>query len=145
MHGKPDYHAADLLLKVYDLRREAVLREARSTINREFWPTGWEDVKAAAQMDHPLNVALRQTGTYWEMVYGFARHGIVPADFWIENNGEGLFLFARVEPFLADIRQHLNPRSFVNAEWMSNSCDEARQLMAFFRKRIPEMRAARGR
>ena len=47
---------------------------------------------------YPLNAAWRQTSSYWEMVYSMARHGIVNPDYWVENNGEGLFLFAKVAP-----------------------------------------------
>lgn len=81
----PDHHDAELLLKVYDLRREAVLRQSRQAILRDFWPRSWGDVQAVLKADHPLNAAYRQTGTYWEMVYSFARHGIVHAGFWLEN------------------------------------------------------------
>ena len=57
-------------------------------------------MQAVLKAEHPLNAAYRQTATYWEMVYSMARHGIVSPAFWLENNGEGLFLFVKVEPFL---------------------------------------------
>ncbi|HEY8233998.1 MAG TPA: hypothetical protein VIJ10_15145, partial [Vicinamibacteria bacterium] len=65
----PDHHDAELLIKVYDLRRESVMRESRRAVMRDFWPTQWEDVQALLRADHPLNAAYRQVGTYWEMVY----------------------------------------------------------------------------
>jgi hypothetical protein len=49
--------------------------------------------------------AFRQTSGYWEMVYGMARHGIIQPDFLVENNGEGLVLYARIEPYLEAFRQ----------------------------------------
>lgn len=135
-HKSPDHHDAELLLKVYDLRREPVMRESRVAIMSKFWPKSFEDLQAVTTTpDHPLNAAYRQTSTYWEMVYGIARHGIVNPDFWIEGNGEGLFLFARVAAFLPQVRATY-PRAFRNAEWMSTSCDTARAVFTMFQERV---------
>src|SRR3954468_10463539 len=90
---RPDHHDAELVLRVYEMRREPVMRESRGEIARNFWPKSYEDVMAVVKGDHPLNPAFRQVGSFWEMVYGIARHGIVHADYFLESNGEGLFLF----------------------------------------------------
>jgi hypothetical protein len=140
----PDHHDADLILKIYDLRREPVMRESRSAINSKFWPRSAEEAIAITANDHPLNVAFRQTSGYWEMVYGMARHGIIHADFLVENNGEGLFLFARVEPYLADFRQAGSPRSFRNAEWVATNCASGKALMESYRARIKRVLETRG-
>jgi hypothetical protein len=140
----PDHHDADLILKIYDLRREPVMRESRSAINSKFWPRSAEEAIAITANDHPLNVAFRQTSGYWEMVYGMARHGIIHADFLVENNGEGLFLFARVEPYLTDFRQAGSPRSFRNAEWVATSCASGKTLMESYRARIKRVLETRG-
>lgn len=125
---KPDYHDADLMLRVYEMRREAKTREHRDKLNFEFWPKSYDDVKAVQQYDHPLNAAWRQLGTYWEMVYGMARNGIVNADYLTETNGEGIFLFAKVEPFLAEIRREGNPTAFQSVEWVIKNCETGRKL-----------------
>jgi hypothetical protein len=125
----PDHHDADLVLKIYDLRREAVMRESRHAINSKFWPRSAEEAIAVAAGDHPLNVAFRQTAGYWEMVYGMARYGIIHPDFLVENNGEGLYLYARVEPYLAAFRQAVSPRSFRNAEWVVANSATGQMLM----------------
>ena len=78
----PDHHDADLVLKIYDLRRETVMRESRTAINAKFWPRSSEEAIAVTATDHPLNLAYRQTSGYWEMVYGMARHGIITRIFW---------------------------------------------------------------
>lgn len=139
----PDHHDADLVLKIYDLRREAVMRDSRTAINAKFWPRSAEEAIAVTASDHPLNIAFRQTSGYWEMVYGMARHGIVHPDFLVENNGEGLFLFARIEPYLAAFRAAASPRSFRNAEWVANSCETGRLLMESYRARIKRALEAR--
>lgn len=140
----PDHHDADLVLKIYDLRREAVMRESRAAINAKYWPRSAEEAVAVTATDHPMNVAFRQTSGYWEMVYGMARHGIVHPDFLVENNGEGLFLFARVEPYLAAFRAAASPRLFRNAEWVAKNCETGRLLMESYRTRIKRVLESRG-
>jgi hypothetical protein len=138
----PDHHDAELVLRLYELRREPVMRESRHVINRTFWPTSLDDVLAVVKSgDHPLNAAFRQTSTYWEMVYGMAKHGIVHTDFLLESSGEGLYLYARVEPYLEAYRQAMSPRAFVNAEWVATNSDMGRQLSAHFRNRVQQMLA----
>jgi hypothetical protein len=132
----PDHHDAELVLKIYDMRREAVMRESRDAINRDFWPKNEAEALAILQPEHPLNRAWRQTTTYWEMVYGMAKHGVVHAEFLLESNGEGLLLFARVEPYLAAIRAQTSPRVLRNAEWIAGSNDLAKAIMTTFRGRI---------
>jgi hypothetical protein len=140
----PDHHDAELLIKVYDLRREAVLRQSRHAILREFWPKSWPDLQAVLKADHPLNAPYRQVGTYWEMVYSFVHHGIVHPGFWLENNGEGMFLYVKVEPFLAELRGSGQPAAFRNAEWVAKECPEGRPLYERIKARVAQLAAARG-
>lgn len=132
----PDHFDANLILKIYDLRREEVMRESRDAINRDFWPRTADEAIEVLRPDHPLNRAYRQTTTYWEMVYSMARHGVIHADFLVENNGEGLLLFARVEPHLATIRAASNARAFRNAEWIATETEMGRTVMEGFRARV---------
>jgi hypothetical protein len=139
----PDHHDADLVLKLYDLRREPVMRESRNAVNTKYWPRSAEEAAAVTANDHPLYVAFSQTSAYWEMVYGMARHGIIHADFLVENSGEGLFLYARVEPYLAAIREAGSPRSFRNAEWIVENSATAQGMMQNLRERIKRAQETR--
>ncbi|MFN2400280.1 MAG: hypothetical protein ABR543_16830 [Gemmatimonadaceae bacterium] len=133
----PDHRDAELVLRVYELRREPVMRESREAINTQFWPKSAEDlVEMASKREHPLNAPLRQVGAYWEMVYGFAKHGIVPGDFLLESNGEGVFLYARVLPFIKELREATNPRSFQNTEWITTNTETGKQLLTMFIARV---------
>jgi hypothetical protein len=135
----PDHHDADLVLKLYDLRREAVMRESRNAINSKFWPRNPEEAVAVTSSEHPLNVAFRETSGYWEMVFSMARHGIIHVDFLVENNGEGLLLYAKVEPYLAQIREATSTRAFRNAEWVVANSSTGKVLMEGFRARVKRM------
>ncbi len=135
----PDHHDADLVLKIYELRREPVMREARTKVF-QFLPRSYDELKdVIGKREHPLNAPLRQTSGYWEMVYGMARHGIVHPDFLIESNGEGLFLFAKVHPYLADLRRDVSPRAFQNAEWIVTQCETGKAMFAETRERVRKM------
>ncbi len=136
----PDHHDADLVLRLYDLRREPVMRASRDAINAEFWPQNVDEAVAVLAPDHPLNRAYRQTSTYWEMVYGMARHGIVHTDYLLENTGEGMLLYAKVEPYLAPLRAKAHPRIFQNAEWVAHSGELADTVLQRFRDVIAARR-----
>jgi hypothetical protein len=139
----PDHHDADLALKLYELRRESVMRESRTALVSGFLPTSLEDVIAVTKPDHPLNAAFRQCTTYWEMVYAMARHGVMHAEFLMESNGEGLLLFTRIEPWLEEFRAHIgNPLSLRNAEWVSKETELGRLIAERFRKRVQAHLAA---
>ncbi len=89
----PDHYDARLILQLYDLRRESVMREARAAITR-FRPATAEEAVAVLKHDHPLNTALRQVVGYWEMVYGMMKWGILHPEFALESTAEGLVVFS---------------------------------------------------
>jgi len=137
----PDHHDADLILKLYDLRREAVMRQSRATLVR-WLPRSYDDVVAITQLSHPDNAAWRQVSSYFEMAYSFARHGIVHADFLAENAGEGLLLFAKLEPHLARLRADLSPTVLHNTEWLVQNSPFARGRLELMKKRVASLLAA---
>jgi hypothetical protein len=139
----PDHHDADLVIKLYDLRREPVMRESRGAINRDFWPKTFDDVLAVRKGDHPLNAPFRQTHTYWEMVYGMAKYGIIHADFMMESCSEGIYLFARMEPFVEQYREKIDARAFMNAQWIANNCDSGKRLLEHYRRRVQQVMATK--
>ena len=133
---KPDHHDADLILKLYDLRRESVMRDSRKAMLAQFSPKTYEDFLAVTKMDHPLNAAFRQTSSYWEMAYSFAKHGIVNGDFLAENAGEGLLLYAKVQPFIPRFREEGSPNSFRNVEWLIEHSPVAKAKFEIMSKRF---------
>jgi hypothetical protein len=135
---RPDHHDAELVLRVYELRREPVMRESRGLMNQKFWPKDYADVQAVAKGDHPLNAAYRQVGTFWEMVYGIVKHGIVHSEYFLESNGEGLLFFAKVAPFLAEIRRDTSPVTLANTEWVSRETERGRRVFEVMTGRVKE-------
>jgi hypothetical protein len=134
----PDHHDAELVIKLYDLRREPVMRQSRQAING--WvPKNWEELVAVLQPTHPLNAAWRQVSSYWELVYSMGRHGIVHGDFFVENNAEGLLLFAKVAPYLERFRKEFSPVAFKSAEWAATETAAGKLRLALFQKRVEAM------
>jgi hypothetical protein len=134
----PDHHDAEIVLKLYDLRRESVMRASRNALF-QFTPRTWEEFLAVTQPTHPMNAAFRQVSSYWEMAYGFARHHIVNPDFLIENTTEGLFLYAKVLPFLDRFRKEVSPTAFRNSEWITTQCETGKQRLELVQARVRKM------
>ena len=132
----PTYQDADLVLRIYDMRREAKMRTSRHAINFGFWPKSYEDCKAIGDPGHEQNEAWRQVTSYWEMVYGMAKHGIVHADYWVENNGEGIFVFAKIAPHLAEIRKNGSPTAFQHVEWVATQTEAGKRIFEFLSRRV---------
>ena len=141
--GTPDYQDADLVLRVYEMRREPVMRASRDAVNGKFWPANYEEAKAITAATHEFNAAYRQTGTYWEMVYGLVKHGIVDAEYFMETNGEGLLLYAKMEPYVEQLRKELSPYVFRNTEWVARETERGRGLLEVFRGRVKKALEAR--
>lgn len=139
----PDHHDAELILRLYELRREPTMREARRHLIAEFWPASLDEVLAITKAEHPQNAAFRQVASYWEMAYGMARHGIVNPDYLAENAGEGLYLLAKVYPWLVEYRAAAYPNGFRNAEWIATQCEEGRHIFSTFRERVAKRLGAR--
>ena len=84
-----DSRDAELILRLYELRREPVMRQARDDMFVKFHPKSWEDVQAVQKRDHPLNTAYRMVSSYWEMAASFVKLGSLNVDLFAENCGEG--------------------------------------------------------
>ena len=97
---------AEIILKLYDLRREALMRQARAWVTGEFWPATAEEYFAVAMNPaDPHNAFVRQVVGYWEMAAALVLHGAVSAELFVDCNAEGFFLLAKFAPILEEIRQ----------------------------------------
>ena len=131
---------ADLILKLYDLRREAVMRQARGDMFARFVPKSYEEFVAVTSRDHPLNTAYRMVSSYWEMAAGLVKHGALHLELFAENCGEGLFMFAKAQPYLARLRESV-PTAYVNLEWVVKHSKDAQRRLEVVKKRLAGMSA----
>jgi hypothetical protein len=120
MPKKPTPADADLILKLYDLRREAEIRKARNWWLVDFWPETADDfMKIAQALGTQENNWLRQVGGYWELAASLVVHGAVNETLFLEPafSGEMFLIFAKLHPFLRDVREKMqNPGMLANVE-----------------------------
>jgi hypothetical protein len=134
---------AEIILKLYQLRTEAVMRQARAWISGEFWPkTADEFFAVYDNPDDPHNPWLRQVLTYWEMAAAMVLHGAVSAELFVDCNGEGFFLMAKFSHILEAIREK-NPTFFNKTSELINRFSAAAQRYEFTLKRVEAARSAR--
>lgn len=97
---------AEIILKLYELRTEPVMRQARAWFTGEFWPNTIEDYFAVANNPKdPHNPWLRQVLSYWEMAAALVLHGAVSAELFVDANAEGFFILAKLSHVLPAIRE----------------------------------------
>jgi hypothetical protein len=97
---------AEIILGLYELRTEAVMRQARAWVTGEFWPeTADEFFAVALNPADPHNAWLRQVLSYWEMAAAMVLHGAVSAELFVDCNAEGFFLLAKFAPILEAVRE----------------------------------------
>ena len=120
MPKKPTPADATVILKLYDLRREAEIRKARNWWLVDFWPDTADDVMKVAQaMGTQENNWFRQVAGYWELAASLVVHGTVNETLFLEPafSGEMFLIFAKLHPFLKDVRERTqNPRMLANVE-----------------------------
>jgi len=134
---------AEIILKLYQLRTEAVMRQARAWIGGEFWPSTAEEFFAVADNPaDPHNAWFRQVITYWEMAAAMVLHGAVSAELFVDCNGEGFFLLAKFAPILEAIREK-NPTFLSKTSDVISRFSMAAQRYEAILKRVDATRSSR--
>lgn len=122
---------ADLILKLYDLRRESVMREARNWFF-SFNPQSAQDFIDVMVGDQ--SAYFRMVVSYWEMAASFVNHGAIDEQMFNDANGEHVFVYAKIEPFLGELRQ-----IFGSSEYLAN-LEKAVRRLPNIDQRIADMR-----
>jgi hypothetical protein len=96
---------AALVLRLYELRTEEVLRKARHWVVFEFEPKTVEELIAVqSSTSTEQDGWLRQVVSYWEMAASFVLHGAVNADMFLDSNGEGIHIYAKFYPLIQELQ-----------------------------------------
>jgi len=135
--GKHD--DADLILKLYELRREPVMREARNWFF-SFNPTNAAEYMEAMMGEHSGH--LRMVISYWDMAASFVNNGAIDEQMFNDANGEHLFIFAKIEPILEELRQQWNqPEMLKHFEAVVRRVPDSAEKLAGIRERIKMIQA----
>jgi len=103
---------AELILKLYELRTERVMRRARAWVTGEFWPRSADEFfEVVSDSGSERNAWLRQVVTYWEMAASLVLHGALSSELFVDCNPEPFFILAKLAPILPQIHEK-NPMYF---------------------------------
>lgn len=120
--------SADLILKLYDLRREEKMREARNWFIT-FFPESVEDVMEA-MIDERTSAYYRMVTSYWEMAAAFVNQGAIDEEMFNETGGEHIIVYSKIEPFLEELREILqSPKGFGNLEKLIMRMPDAKEML----------------
>jgi hypothetical protein len=132
---------ANLILKLYDLRREAVMREARNWFF-SFNPQGIQDFVDVLISEK--SGYCRMVLSYWEMAAALVLHGAIDEELFNDCNGEQLFVYSKVEAFLPELRQAFrNPDFLENLEKLVKQMPNADERISSLRERMKDFMALR--
>jgi hypothetical protein len=148
MSSQPTAQDAELILKLYDLRREPVMREARAFV-AQFSPKSVDDLLAVAMAGNTKeNAYVRQVTGYWAMAASLVNHGAINRELALANYGEMFFVYAKLAPYVEAFREKMGSPDFCkHIQQLVESSEENKQRLAGMQKMQAEMakrRAAAG-
>jgi len=131
------YKDADLILKLYDLRREKTMRDARNwffTFNPQT-PKDFMDVLTSDKSGY-----FRMVTSYWDMACSLVNNGAIDTDMFNDANGEHIFVYAKVEPFLPALREVMgNPSYLAHLEKTVKELPNCEARLAAVRERMKKL------
>jgi hypothetical protein len=140
------YESADLILKLYDLRREELMRKAREWYSREFHPQSAEDVVHVLRGEH--SGYFRMVTSYWEMAASFVNNGAIDWKMFMQANpGEPVNVFVKLYPYLEELRsmfasKYDDSEAFQHLEQVVMELPHAQEQLA---ERVEQFKEARAR
>ncbi len=115
--GEVTHDQANLLLRLYELRREPRMREAREWYFANFHPKSLEDMTTQAPPGSPGNASVRMVISYWEMAASMVNRGLIDQEFFFENTGEQWAVWERIRALAPAARERSkNPHQYENLE-----------------------------
>jgi hypothetical protein len=130
--GQVTHEQVNLMLRLYDIRREPRLREAREWFLQKFHPANADELMKQCPPGSTENAFMRMVASYWEMVASIVNRGLIDEEFFFENSGEQWVVWENIKPVLADWRAMFkNPHVFENLE------KHVQRLEAWREKRAP--------
>jgi hypothetical protein len=137
---------AELILRLYELRREAVMREARSYVGGEFMPQSVEELVDIVTAGTRQSGFVLQVYGYWDMVAAFVSSGALDAQLVYDTCQEMYFQYAKIQPYLASFRVKMNlPEFLTGIEWLIEGSETGRKRLHVMRENLSVMAGLRSR
>jgi hypothetical protein len=132
MDTKPTYEQGNLQLKIYDLRREAKMRQARDWFFKNYFVETMEDFQRVAPMGTEQGAFAMMVLSYWDQACAYLNYGLLHEDLFFETNGEFFGVWERVKPLIAETR-----KLFLNKDFLGHLEKAAQRYEAWSEKRNP--------
>ena len=130
---------ANLILRLYELRREDTMRKARDWYFRDFNPQSIADFNTGLFGDHSGH--LRMVVSYWDMAAALVNCGAISLELFNDTNGEHIGVFSKIEPLLGEVRAAYGPQFARNLEKLIDATPDGRKQAATARERMKAIRA----
>ncbi len=135
---------AELVLKLYELRREPVLRQARHWVMFEFNPANYDEFVAVRQaFGTEKNAWLRQVASYWEMAASFILREAMNGELFLDTNFEGLFIYAKLHRVAEGFRDSLGHTFMPQTAALVEKSSIAREIYLSFIQTFEERKHAK--
>ena len=135
---------AELVIKLYELRREPVMRQARSYIGGAFLPSSATEMVDLVASGKPEGSYILQVYGYWDMVAAFVLHGALDESLLYDVAQEMYFQYAKIQPHLAGFREQMNlPEWMRNIERVVEGSAEGRSRLETMSKNLEQIAKAR--
>jgi hypothetical protein len=128
---QPTYDDANLLLRLYEIRREDKMRQARQWFLFEFTAGDWKQIREMFFTGAEQDNYLRMVVSYWDMACALVKQGVLNKDLFYSTNGEHLVVWNKTKPWVAGVREEFkNPFMLRNLEDIAEDTVQwrARQL-----------------
>jgi hypothetical protein len=118
--GRPSYQDADLILRLYEMRREPRMREARRWFASHFKAKTMEEYNVTCPPGSEPNASFRMLTSYWEMAVSFVAMGVLNQELFFQSNREFLFVWERIRDVAPEYRKAVaSPVEWKNLETVS--------------------------
>src|SRR5215470_14237519 len=132
MGTKPTYEQAQLHLQVYDLRREARLREARDWFQRNYIVETFDDAMRIAAPGTEAGTFVGMVIGYWEQACALLNYGLLNEELFFETNGEFFGVWEALKPIVPEFRE-----KFIDKTLLSNFEKAAKRYEQWYEQRSP--------
>lgn len=128
------YDDVNLVLRLYDMRRETRLRDARAWFSSTFKAKSWEEAMKLCPGGSNENASFRMVITYWEMVASFITSGVLNQDLFFQSGRELLFVWERVRDVVPEMRE-----AYKDPTWLKNFETVAKCYIEHMKKQGPDV------
>ncbi len=115
MKTKNALKQAELIVRLYEIRRETALRASRDYVGGDFNPKSVEEFVSLVKDGGKPSGHILQVYGYWDMVAAFVVHGALDEELIFDTCQEMYFQFEKVQPYLAGFRQKMNLPEFLKS------------------------------